>query len=53
MTADYLVGLTGIDGEELSTSPIHHVPHSAQQDSLETSRLKAWAPILSASAIVG
>ena len=32
---------------------IGHAAHSAQHDSLETSRLNAWAPILSASAIVG
>jgi hypothetical protein len=29
------------------------LPHSAQHESLETSRLKAWAPILRASAMVG
>jgi hypothetical protein len=46
-----LAGLAGADDDEIEG--VGHRTHSAQHDSLDTSRLNAWAPILSASAIVG
>ena len=44
-------GLAGPDDHEIVG--VVHRAHSAQHDNFETSRLNAWAPILSASAMVG
>src|SRR5207245_10382159 len=46
-----LAGLAGADDREIEH--ISHDTYSAQHESFDTSRLKAWAPILSASLIVG